>query len=447
MERGLLGSGERGVKQKSNMKTGYLNVIASVGRSVAAHRNVTVVTSINQGIGNLSDVSSKIEVENPSKGVDGANLELNSASTGNAKTTTHSFPTGSEAHVIHSPANANEEKINDAGTKVGPTLTGNTPGMSSYANVTGVPSRKALNFRTLFTPAGNRVNVVVSVESISAISERFSNTAYGFFLGKRVAYPVFANYFSSIDGLDAVLEDGPCEDCLIVIATKLGTSLMLDSYTSDMWIQSWCKSSYARALIEVRADVELKDNIAVAMPKLVGEGFYTCTDECPKNIDSDMVKNIKKPSQAPRGVPIGPKVGFKPVKQVYRPVSKNNNINTSGNKKKEAEPIIEVSNSNLFDVLNSVENDVDWVQMVGLQIWLVKRPILVDPFTLVDDEGKPLANVDSSDGHDSEDEVALVDNETSNFMASKKVGYGANSLLEKWKETYENDDYDFDSYD
>ncbi|GKC38888.1 ribonuclease H-like domain-containing protein, partial [Tanacetum coccineum] len=30
---------------------------------------------------------------------------------------------------------------------------------------------------------------------------------------------------------------------------------------------------------------------------------------------------------------------------------------------------------------------------------------------------------------------------------AKKVGYGTNSLLEQWKETYENDDYDFDPYD
>ncbi|GKB18924.1 hypothetical protein Tco_0852847 [Tanacetum coccineum] len=34
----------------------------------------------------------------------------------------------------------------------GSTPAGNTYGMSSYANVTCVPSRKALNFRTLFTP-------------------------------------------------------------------------------------------------------------------------------------------------------------------------------------------------------------------------------------------------------------------------------------------------------
>ncbi|GJR62915.1 hypothetical protein Tco_1505077 [Tanacetum coccineum] len=67
---------------------------------------------------------------------------------------------------------------------------------------------------------------------------------------------------------------------------------------------------------------------------------------------------MKKPSQAPKGVSVGPKVGIKPVKQVYRLVSKKNNVNTGG-KKKDAEPIIGVSNSNPFDVLNSVENDID----------------------------------------------------------------------------------------
>nr|GEU80442.1 ribonuclease H-like domain-containing protein [Tanacetum cinerariifolium] len=65
---------------------------------------------------------------------------------------------------------------------------------SWYANVTSKPSRTKVNFRTLFTPAGNGIDVVVPVESIRPISERFANTAYGFFLGKRVTYPVNANY-------------------------------------------------------------------------------------------------------------------------------------------------------------------------------------------------------------------------------------------------------------
>ncbi|GKB70507.1 Rop guanine nucleotide exchange factor 5 [Tanacetum coccineum] len=36
------------------------------------------------------------------------------------------------------------------------------------------------------------------------------------------------------------------------------------------------RSSYARAIIELRADVKLKDNIVAAMPKIAEEGYYTC---------------------------------------------------------------------------------------------------------------------------------------------------------------------------
>nr|GEU51677.1 hypothetical protein [Tanacetum cinerariifolium] len=250
---------------------------------------------------------------------------------------------------------------------------GNSPGKSSYANVTGEPSRKTLNFRTLFTPGRNGIDVVVPVESIGAISDRFANTAYGFFLGKRLAYPVVANYvrntwgkfglvksmlnsstelfsfqFSSMDGLNAMIESGPCEDGLSDIATKLGTSLMLDSYTSDMCLKSWDMSSYARAMIELMADVELEDTIVVVMPKHTREGFYTCTvrvkyernplrcacckvfghtqEECPKNPGLGVAKSLKKA----KGVLVGPKVSFKPAKE-YRPISKKPTLNTSGN--------------------------------------------------------------------------------------------------------------------
>nr|GEU36512.1 hypothetical protein [Tanacetum cinerariifolium] len=67
------------------------------------------------------------------------------------------------------------------------------------------------------------------------------------------------------------------EDNLSVVATKLGTPLMFDSYTLDTCMLSWGSSSYVRAMIEVRTDVELKDTIMAAIPKLIGEGFYTCT--------------------------------------------------------------------------------------------------------------------------------------------------------------------------
>ncbi|GKC23351.1 hypothetical protein Tco_1025501 [Tanacetum coccineum] len=54
--------------------------------------------------------------------------------------------------------------------------------------------------------------------------------------------------------------------------TKLGKPLMLNSYTAAMCTYSWGRASYARAMVELRADVELKDTIVV-VPKFVGEGY------------------------------------------------------------------------------------------------------------------------------------------------------------------------------
>ncbi|GJX44442.1 putative reverse transcriptase domain-containing protein [Tanacetum coccineum] len=177
--------------------------------------------------------------------------------------------------------------------KEGTTTAGNTLGKSSYANVTGKPSRTKVNSRTLSTPGGNGIDVVVLVESIRAISDRFANTAYGFFLGKRVAYPVVANYvrntWGSMDGLDAMLENGPWfirNNPLILRKWHPDVNLMKEDVgTIPVWVKlygipfmafSEDGSSYAKAMIEMRADVELKDNIVVAMPKITGEGYYTC---------------------------------------------------------------------------------------------------------------------------------------------------------------------------
>ncbi|GJR38525.1 hypothetical protein Tco_1214209 [Tanacetum coccineum] len=333
---------------------------------------------------------------------------------------------------------------------------GNAPGKSLYANVTSKPSGKKFNFHTLFTPRGNGIDVVVPVKSIHAISERFANAAYGFFLGKRVAYPVVANYdrntwgkygllhsmfssstrifsfqFSSMDGLDAMLENGPCEDGLSAIATKLGNPLMFDSYSADICMQSWGQSSYARAMIKLRADVELKDNIVVVMPKVAGEGHYTC------NVH---VEYEWKP----------PRLGFKPHKE-HRPVLKKPNASSSSNKKKSVEPTIEVSNSNPFDVLISVDNDVELGTNGGTtnlvnneanssgssfmnvnnsststtpiidKIKKFKDLLSSGKAILMDNAGNPLKKVELLGDYDSEDEVASVDNDRAHSLASERV--------------------------
>ncbi|GJX77580.1 cytokinin dehydrogenase 3-like protein [Tanacetum coccineum] len=318
------------------------------------------------------------------------------------------------------------------------TMADDAPGKSSYANITGKPSGKKVNVRTLYTPEGNRINVVVPVDSIRDISERFANTAYGFFLGKKVAYLVVANYEDvSIVPVWVKLHGVPVtafsEDGLSAIATKLGTPLMLDSFTFDTCMQSWGRSSYARVMIELRADVELKDNIVVAMPKITREGHYTCAVE---------KKTVKKHSQTSRGVPISPKMGFKPQKE-YRHVPKKPNVSSSG-KKKGVEPTIEVSNSNPFDVLNSVDNDVEFGTNKGTTT-LVNNEATSSgsSFMNIVNDGEfasnaPIGNPIVPTGIvESDSEVEVVFDETANLRISASgkdgsdKGYGTNSLLEQ----------------
>nr|GEW82755.1 reverse transcriptase domain-containing protein [Tanacetum cinerariifolium] len=199
------------------------------------------------------------------------------------------------------------------------------------------------------------------------------------------------------------------------------------------------RSSYARVMVELKADVKLKDNIVVHMPKITREGHYTC-------------------------VPVGPKVGFKPQKE-YRPITKKPNASSSGNKKKGVEPTIEVSNSNPFNVLNSVDNDGEFGTdgetnnlvnneatssgssfmnidndgecasntPIGAKIDKIERKIGEGKLRLLDNDGNPLVptGIVKSDS-----EVELIFDETANLRISTSgkdesdKGYDTNSLLE-----------------
>ncbi|XP_021992554.1 uncharacterized protein LOC110889344 [Helianthus annuus] len=63
------------------------------------------------------------------------------------------------------------------------------------------------------------------------------------------------------------------DDGLSLLASKLGVPKRLDSYTADMCVENWGRSSYARAMIELNADNELKDHITIAIPKMDEDGF------------------------------------------------------------------------------------------------------------------------------------------------------------------------------
>nr|GEW05952.1 hypothetical protein [Tanacetum cinerariifolium] len=222
------------------------------------------------------------------------------------------------------------------------------------------------------------------------------------------------------------------QDGLSAIASKLGTRLMLDSYTSGMCMQSCGRSSYARAMIELRANVELKDTIVVAMPKLVMgsiDALYVLSM-------SGNLPSVRVVREVATGVQVGPKVGFKPTKQFYKLVSNKSSVSSSSKKKQAEVSRPEVSNSNPSDALNSVENDDD-----------------------LDDDGKLLPKVVSTVNANSDSEVEEVFNETACYMASTNLksgsesGYDTKSLLEQWKKTKQDDDYDpyddnfYESYD
>ncbi|XP_022014947.1 uncharacterized protein LOC110914468 [Helianthus annuus] len=248
------------------------------------------------------------------------------------------------------------------------------------------------------------VDVVIPVESVKQVNDRFANTLYGYFLGKRLAFPVveyfaknsWAKYglnrlmmnakgffffkFNSKKGLEKLLEDGPwmirnvpiilnewspsvkmhdvplaafTEDGLSLLASKVGDPKMLDSYTASMCAESWGRSSFARALIEVHADCDLKKNVKVAIPGLEGNGFMTtevkieydwepirCAGccvfghddkSCPKNpikvadegikTDADGFRDFKGKNK--KGGQNGIQINNKKTKMVYRPVIKN----------------------------------------------------------------------------------------------------------------------------
>ncbi|GKA06977.1 hypothetical protein Tco_0686201 [Tanacetum coccineum] len=257
--------------------------------------------------------------------------------------------------------------------------------------------------------------------------------------------------------------------------------------TSKRRHQDFCDDEVVKPIAFTKTaldDVELKDTIMVDALKLVGEGFSRCTvhveykwkpptcstckvfghvlDDCTKRIVSNVLKN---PIQAARGVQVGSKVGFKQIKQVYQPISKKNGDNTSGEKKQVGVASQKASNLNPFDALDSVENDDDLginkgnsklyeafdsptttplIEMINN----LKRQILDDKLVLVDDDGKPLKKVNSPVNSDNDSEVEEVFIETTGFIEStslnsgSRIRFGTKSLLEQWRETKMDDDYD-----
>ncbi|XP_022030699.1 uncharacterized protein LOC110931622 [Helianthus annuus] len=197
------------------------------------------------------------------------------------------------------------------------------------------------------------------------------------------------------------------EDGLSLIATTIGVPKALDSFTTSMCVDGWGRSSYARALVEISADSELKEELTIAVPCLDGDGFvkekvYVEYEWCPHRCgrccvfghthencplqaprvskdkkqqhkgpgyDRKMKQPVQDPGPSKRqstvdddgyttvlGKKAAKKVGFnvnKPKpKFEYRPVSTNRKDN--GKSKSESTNVV---SRNPFDVLNEVNEE------------------------------------------------------------------------------------------
>ncbi|XP_021990588.1 uncharacterized protein LOC110886997 [Helianthus annuus] len=227
------------------------------------------------------------------------------------------------------------------------------------------------------------------------------------------------------------------DDGLSLLASKLGSPKRLDGYTADMCSDHWGRSSFARALIEINADSDIKECVTVAIPKLDEEGYVTesirveyewkpqrCSgccvfghndQSCPKVVNNKKDKQVvvdedgfvtEKRKTA--------RVGTMPKKQrqkfIYRPKVANAGASSSGTKHDKPNNAnrdsVEIRNS--FEALNSTEGDV----------------------RVVDNEkhydSGPQANVGNKNGSLQEEEVVdRVPTEMASFMSSKSVGKNA----------------------
>ncbi|GJT82888.1 reverse transcriptase domain-containing protein [Tanacetum coccineum] len=185
------------------------------------------------------------------------------------------------------------------------------------------------------------------------------------------------------------------EDGLSLIATKIGKPIMLDAFTSSM-----CRGciGYARALVEINADIELKMKVIMVVPIEDGEGytqevismeyewkpphciecktFGHSLNTCPKNVNkSDPIATTadvqsdgftevsnrknkgRKADQQPKSKHIRGIRLNKPKPSFYRP--KTVTENTHGNAvKSKSKDVGEASTSNTNGVNPSMKNSV-----------------------------------------------------------------------------------------
>ncbi|XP_071714406.1 uncharacterized protein [Rutidosis leptorrhynchoides] len=251
-----------------------------------------------------------------------------------------------------------------------------------------------------------------------------------------------------------VPQAGFTEDGLSIIASKIGSPMMLDSYTSTMCVESWGRPNFARAMIEVSAGMELVENIKVATPSLNGKRTIVDTVRVEYEWKLPRCSGCKvfghNDSQCPNLVVVKPTVvshvdddGFKLVTNKHQGGSKNyqqlnNGVVTGKVKKKlvyrpkpkEGDGSLKHTDTHVSPSDSSLKTRPVHHKGVG--------SVPVGPSKVTLNEGVSTANqfsaLNPEDGDvnaykfvDEESDVEINDNETSTFITSKDTTEGAST--------------------
>nr|GEW95286.1 hypothetical protein [Tanacetum cinerariifolium] len=229
-------------------------------------------------------------------------------------------------------------------------------------------------------------------------------------------------------------------DELSLTATKIGNPLMLDSYTNFMCFESYGRSDYTRILIEINDCKGFSSNLVMVASIYDGPSYMKKTihveyewksprysmclifghlvDDCPKapkrvvnKVDKGIGRSFGADDEGFTEVKKKNSSGVSP--KMVLSVGKKN-VSTLGNSSKMSSKPIDVTSGNE----NIVNEDMDSGNKAS---------------TPDDDDGNPLKMVEYLGDHDSEDEVATIDNKMASFFGFKTVwvGYDTNSLMEQ----------------
>ncbi|GKE90940.1 hypothetical protein Tco_1572035 [Tanacetum coccineum] len=216
---------------------------------------------------------------NKKKGASDVNLDYHCVNALNAYTVFNSLNETSKNDfsksymsngVVNKPVKDRVKKT--SGSKViGYTFMINEPATENEKGMISLSAKRILNIKCLKVnlrsldkdkPTNVLDEVQIPLSLVLEVYSRFEYILYGYFVGKRVAFVIVENYMRNAWK--------KCEDGLSDMDTRMGNPIMLDSYTSSICMQSWGRLNYARALIDIRVDRELKEIMVIVVQCLEG---------------------------------------------------------------------------------------------------------------------------------------------------------------------------------